>query len=256
MKVVILCGGRGTRLGEETQTRPKPMVEIGGRPIVWHIMNLYADAGFTDFVLALGYKGEFIKEYFFNYRAQMNDAVVSLATGEVDYIAEGAEDWTVGLIDTGDKTLTGGRLLRLKSFLQESGTFMLTYGDGVADLNIESLVDYHRSHGQLATITAVRPPARFGEIVLEEERAISFQEKPQTAEGWVNGGFFVFEAGIFDYLDNDQTVLEESPLERLASEGELMVYKHDGFWHPMDTPRDKQNLEDLWKANEAPWFRP
>lgn len=253
MKTVILCGGRGTRIAEETQTRPKPLVEIGGRPILWHIMNSYASGGFSDFVLALGYKGEMVKDYFLNFRAHRSDLVVDLLAGEVAHSSTVEEDWTVTLVDTGDETLTGGRLLRLRPLLEPDGPFMLTYGDGVSDLDINELVEFHRSHGRLATVTAVRPPARFGAIQLEGDQVRSFEEKPQTGEGWINGGFFVFEPGVFDYLVDDRTVLEESPLEELADSGQLMAFRHPGFWHSMDTLRDKESLEALWSGGRPPW---
>jgi glucose-1-phosphate cytidylyltransferase len=253
MKTIILCGGLGTRLSEETQLRPKPMVEIGGRPMLWHIMKIYERHGFTDFMLALGYKGEVIKDYFINYHARQSDLTVHLKAGQVEYRNPTAEDWRVSLIDTGADTMTGGRLLRLKTHLQSGGTFMLTYGDGVADVNIEALLAFHRAHGRLATVTAVRPPARFGGLRVENNRVSLFEEKPQTGEGWINGGFFVFEPGVFDFIADDTTLLEKAPLEQLAQRGELMAYQHSGYWQSMDTLRDKQALEELWAKGKAPW---
>jgi len=253
MKTVILCGGLGTRLSEETHLKPKPMVEVGGRPILWHIMKIYERHGINDFILALGYKGEVIKDYFLNYHARLSDLTVRLKNGQVDYTNPTAEDWDVSLIDTGASTLTGGRLLRLKSHLQTSGTFMLTYGDGVSDVNITKLLDFHRSHGKIATVTAVRPPVRFGDLTIDNNKVIAFQEKSQAGEGWVNGGFFVFEPEILDFIDDDSTMLERVPLERIAEQGELMAYHHPGYWQCMDTLRDKITLDNLWESGEAPW---
>ena len=253
MKTVILCGGLGTRLSEETQVKPKPMVEIGGRPILWHIMKIYERSRFVDFVLALGYKGDAIKDYFLNYHARKSDLTVGLASNSVSYRNPMVEDWTVTMADTGADTMTGGRLLRLKELLQPTGTFLLTYGDGVSDVNISRLVDFHKSHGRLATVTAVRPPVRFGELAIEEDRVVSFEEKPQAREGWINGGFFVFEPEIFDMIAGDATMLERQPLEQLARKGELRAYCHDGFWQCMDTLRDKHALEELWNSGAAPW---
>ncbi|WP_096697341.1 glucose-1-phosphate cytidylyltransferase [Polaromonas sp. AER18D-145] len=253
MKVVILCGGLGTRLAEETQVKPKPMVEVGGRPILWHVMKIYERHGMHDFMLALGYKGEVIKDYFLNYHARQSNLTVHLKTGKVDYSNPTAEDWNVSLIDTGATTMTGGRLLRLKSQLEGSGTFMLTYGDGVSNVDVTALLAFHRSHGRIATVSAVRPPVRFGELSIEANCVTSFQEKPQAGEGWINGGFFVFEPGIFDFIEDDTTMLERAPLEQLARQGELMAYHHPGYWQCMDTVRDKQHLEELWAAGIAPW---
>jgi glucose-1-phosphate cytidylyltransferase len=251
--VVILCGGLGTRLSEETQVKPKPMVEIGGRPMLWHIMKIYERHGLADFTLALGYKGEMIKDYFLNYHARLSDLTVSLKTGAVDYKNPTAEDWRVSLIDTGEKTMTGGRLLRLKPHLKSGGTFLMTYGDGVANIDIQALLAFHKSHGKLATVTAVRPPARFGGLRIEGSRVTHFAEKPQSGEGWINGGFFVFEPAVLDYIENDDTFLEKEPLERLAADSQLMAYEHTGFWHSMDTLRDKNTLEELWATGQAPW---
>lgn len=254
MKTVILSGGLGTRLSEETQLKPKPMVEIGERPILWHIMKIYERHGLTDFILALGYKGEMIKDYFLNYHARQSDLKIHLKSGQIDYSNPTVEDWKVSLIDTGSKTMTGGRLLRLKPFLENGGTFMLTYGDGVSDVDITSLLAFHLSHGRLATVTAVRPPLRFGELAIDEKRVINFQEKPQAGEGWINGGFFVFEPGVFKFIDGDATLLEREPLEQLSEKGELMAYHHSGYWQCMDTLRDKTALEEHWASDRAPWM--
>jgi len=254
MKVVILCGGLGTRLSEETQVRPKPMVEVGGRPILWHIMSVYERSGLRDFVLALGYKGEVIKDYFLNYHPRQSDITVRLKTGAVEYSNPTVEDWSVSLVDTGATTQTGGRLLRLKSKLRSEGTFMLTYGDGVADVDLKALLAFHRSHGKLATVTAVRPPARFGDLQITDNQVTSFAEKPQTGEGWINGGFFVFEPAVFDYIAGDETILERAPLEKLARDSQLMAFHHSGYWQSMDTLRDKNALEALWAGGNPPWL--
>ena len=253
MNVVILCGGRGTRLAEETSVRPKPLVDVGGYPILWHIMNLYGSRGFNRFVLALGYKGEAIRDYFLRYQAANSDLTIDLATGDVQCESPPKKDWKISLIDTGNETLTGGRLLRLERYLRSEGTFMLTYGDGLSDLDICDVLAFHRRHGKLATVTAVAPPARFGTMSFNGDRVVSFAEKAPSSEGWINGGFFVFEPRVFDYLDDDMTVLEEKPLERLAADGQLMAYRHGGFWQCMDTLRDKNRLEELWQSGDAPW---
>jgi len=252
MKVLILAGGLGTRLAEETSARPKPMVEIGGKPMLWHIMSLYASHGFNDFLIACGYKGEMIKEYFHNYLVHNSDLFINLKDGSSKVANSAVPDWQIGLIDTGLHTLTGGRLRRLRSFLGNQ-TFMVTYGDGLADIDLKALVKFHRAHGKLATVTAVSPIARFGSLGLTGDRVTKFAEKPQTGEGWINGGFFVFEPRVLDYIAGDETTLEGEPLERLATDGQLMAYRHNGFWHPMDTLRDKQLLESLWASGKAPW---
>jgi glucose-1-phosphate cytidylyltransferase len=253
MKTVILCGGLGTRLSEETQVKPKPMVEIGGRPMLWHIMKIYERHGFADFVLALGYKGEAIKDYFMHYRARQSDLTIDLARGEVEYSNATAENWRVSLVDTGNNSQTGGRLLRLKHLLQSGGTFMLTYGDGVSDVDLKALLAFHKAHGRLATVTAVRPAARFGDLRIDGGRVTHFEEKPQAGEGWINGGFFVFEPAVIDYIADEATILERAPLEQLAERGELMAYQHRGYWQSMDTLRDKQALEEMWATGDAPW---
>ncbi len=252
MQVVLLAGGLGTRLSEETTLRPKPMVEIGGHPLLWHIMQIYAAAGCKQFLVACGYRGEVIKEYFRNLLLHNSDYVVDFATGTVDPLTPGRVDWRVGVIDTGLATMTGGRIKRLAGHLA-GAPFMVTYGDGVSDIQIGKLLEFHRSHGRLATVTAVRPPARFGGLVLEQDRVCEFSEKPQTGEGWINGGFFVFEPEVLSYLADDTTVLEREPLERLAAAGQLMAFRHEGFWQPMDTLREKHLLEALWASGAAPW---
>jgi glucose-1-phosphate cytidylyltransferase len=253
MKVAILCGGLGTRLSEETQIKPKPMVEIGGRPILWHIMKIYERHGFNEFILALGYKGEMIKDYFLHYHARQSDLSVHLKSGTVDYTNPTAEDWHVQLVDTGTDTQTGGRLRRLKPLLERGGTFMLTYGDGVSNVDLKALVAFHKSHGRLATVTAVRPRARFGDLRIDGDRVSKFEEKPQTGEGWINGGFFVLEPAALESIADDATVLEKGPLEQLARDGELMAYQHTGYWQSMDTLRDKQALDELIATGDAPW---
>ncbi|MEO8452322.1 MAG: glucose-1-phosphate cytidylyltransferase [Gemmatimonadota bacterium] len=252
MKVVILAGGLGSRLSEETSTRPKPMVEIGGRPILWHIMNIYASHGFRDFIIACGYKSEVIKEYFRNFYYNSTDLVVNLRDGSCSTLMSQSPDWRVTLVDTGLETMTGGRLLRLAPTIGRE-TFMATYGDGVGDVDITKLVAFHNAHGKAASVTAVRPPARFGGLLFDEDRIAEFSEKPQTSEGWINGGFFVFGPKIFDYLENDQSILERAPLEHIARDQQLYAYRHTGFWQPMDTIREKQLLESLWASGKAPW---
>lgn len=252
MKVAILAGGVGTRLVEETEVKPKPMVEIGGRPILWHILRHYAHYGFKDFVIALGYKGEVIKKYMVDYASLNSNLTVRLGTGQVDVHGGSRPDWTVELIDTGIATLTGGRIKRLKPYLGNE-TFMLTWGDGVSDVNLGELLKFHRAHGKLATLTAVRPPARFGHMVFKGDQVTEFLEKPQTMEGWINGAFFVCEPGVFDYVDGDATQWEKEPMERLAADGQLMAFRHSSFWQCMDTLRDKKLLEELWQKGNAPW---
>jgi glucose-1-phosphate cytidylyltransferase len=253
MKVVILAGGFGTRLSEYTETIPKPMVPINGKPILWHIMQRYAFYGYKDFYLALGYKAEIIKKYFLTFSTVNSDFSIDFSTGNIKTHSKKKIDWNVTLIDTGNDSMTGGRVKRLKSFIGNE-PFMLTYGDGVADIDINALEKYHKSHGKIATITAVHPVARFGELQIEKSKVKSFQEKPQVTEGWINGGFFVFEPEIFNLIDNDSTVLEKDPLEKLAKRGDLMAYKHKGFWQCMDTKRDKDFMEKLCASKEAPWL--
>lgn len=252
VKVVILAGGRGTRLAEETGTRPKPMVEIGGMPLLWHLMGVYASHGLQDFVVACGYKGALIKEFFHNFAVHHSDFSVDLHSGRVEFLNAPRNDWHVSVMDTGLDTMTGGRLLRLRGLVAD-GTFMVTYGDGLGNVDIAALLAFHRAHGRLATVTAVRPPARFGDLTLDGDAVRAFAEKPQGHEGWINGGFFVFEPGVLDYIDGDDISLEREPLERIAREGQLMAYRHHGFWQPMDTLREKLLLEDLWASGNAPW---
>jgi glucose-1-phosphate cytidylyltransferase len=254
MKVGILAGGLGSRLAEETETKPKPMVEIGGRPILWHIMKYYAHYGYSEFAVALGYKGEIIKRWMVDYASLMTDLSVDVRDGRVTPIGDhgdGVDDWKVALVDTGQATNTGGRIKRLAPLLAP-GTFFLTWGDGVSTVDLNALLDFHRSHGKLATLTAVRPAARYGHIELDGDRIVEFSEKPQVGEGWINGAFFVLEQEVADYIDGDATQFEREPLERLAAEGQLMAYRHDDFWQCMDTIRDKVLLEHLW-ATKPPW---
>lgn len=252
MKVAILAGGFGTRLAEETEIRPKPMVEIGGQPILWHIMKIYAHYGFKDFVIALGYKGEYIKKYIVDYCSLSNNLTVNMKNGQVDRHDCSDLDWTVQLIDTGLKTMTGGRIKQLAPYIGDA-TFMLTWGDGLADIQLDKLLAFHRSHGKLATLTAVRPPARYGHLELDGDCIKEFSEKPQTREGWINGAFFVLEPGVFDYIDGDRTQWEKEPLENLAADGQLMAYRHTSFWQCMDTLREKYILENCWISGKAPW---
>jgi glucose-1-phosphate cytidylyltransferase len=250
--VVILSGGLGTRLAEETEVKPKPMVEIGGQPILWHIMKHFGHYGFSSFHIALGYKGEAIKRFMLDYQALSGSMSIDFARGQVERHSREYEDWTVHLMDTGASTSTGGRVKRLRQMLGD-GTFMVTYGDGVSNIDVAELLRFHRSHGKIATVTAVRPPARYGGLIFEGDLVASFTEKPQAGEGWINGGYLVFEPGIFDYLDSDESSLEADALERLAADRQLAAYRHDDFWQCMDTLRDKRFLESLWSADRAPW---
>ena len=252
MKVIILAGGFGTRLSEYTEDIPKPMVTVGGKPILWHIMKTYAKFNHKDFYLALGYKAEMIKEYFLNYRSLNADFSVDLATGSLEPYQLDDVDWRVTLANTGLDTMTGGRVKRLKSFIGNE-PFMLTYGDGVSDIDLDALLKFHKSHGKMVTISAVHPVARFGELNIEDQEVVTFQEKPQITQGWINGGYFIIEPSFFDLIDNDNTILEREPLERVAELGELMAYHHDGFWQCMDTKRDRDSLEELWFSGNAPW---
>lgn len=252
MKVVILAGGMGTRLSEETEVRPKPMVEIGGRPILWHIMKIYAAHGFKEFILALGYKGEFIKNYFINYRQLHSNLTVCLKDGLVDVHDGEAEDWTIHLVDTGFKTETGGRIKRLASVIGNE-RFLLTYGDGVSNVDVCKLIAFHQQQGRLATVTAVRPPARFGGMVLADNHVVEFKEKPQIGEGWINGGFFVLEPQVLNYVQDDATDWERESVEMLVAENQLSAFRHQGFWQCMDTLRDVRYLQGLWQSGDAPW---
>lgn len=252
MKVVILAGGLGSRLAEETEIKPKPMVEIGDQPILWHIMKIYAAYGFDDFYVALGYKGEVIKRYFFDLSTLQGSLSIELGNGEIRRHAQQVENWRVNLIDTGAETQTGGRIKRLEPYLHD-GTFMVTYGDGVGNVDLAALLRFHQDKGRLATVTAVRPPARFGGLVLDDGLAVDFTEKPQIGEGWINGGFFVFEPQVFDYIEGDASVLESDTLTRLAAERQLAAYQHTGFWQCMDTLREKRLLDGLWRNGDKPW---
>jgi glucose-1-phosphate cytidylyltransferase len=252
-KVAILAGGLGTRLSEETTVKPKPMVEIGGRPILWHIMRGYAAYGFKEFVIALGYKGEIIKDYFLNYHLRARNLTVHLKSGDVALHEGDGEDWTVHLLDTGIDTQTGGRVRRVAEFIGDE-PFMLTYGDGVSNIDVSRLAEFHATHGKLATITAVRPPARFGQMTFERDQVTEFVEKPQIGEGWINGGFFVLEPQIVRYIPDDQSTWEREPLQMLAAEGQLVAYRHKDFWHCMDTLRDVQLLNGIWAEGDAPWL--
>ncbi len=256
MKVVILAGGLGTRLSEHTDLQPKPLVEIGGRPILWHIMKIYAASGLKDFVICCGYKGHMLKRYFADYFLENADIVVNLADGKVDYINPQREDWCVTLIDTGSETLTGGRLKRIASYIGNE-TFCMTYGDGVADIEPAKVVEFHRRHGKFATVTAVPSPGRFGILELTDNSGVErVHEKPDNEMGWINGGFFVLDPKVLEYIEGDDTIWERGPLERLAADGQLMAFRHSGFWSPMDTLRDRRELEALWASGRAPWQRP
>jgi glucose-1-phosphate cytidylyltransferase len=255
MKTVILAGGLGTRISEESQFKPKPMIEIGGRPILWHIMRLYAHHGFNDFVVCLGYRGYVVKEYFANYVLHNADLTVDLATGTIAYHATNHEPWKVTLVETGSETMTGGRLKRVAQYLEPGQPFHMTYGDGVADVDLTALTAFHKGHGKAATITAVAPPGRFGALDINDGRVDRFIEKPPGDQGLINGGFFVLNPSVIDRVDGDPTIWEREPLEGLAADGQLMAYRHDGFWAAMDTLRDKNILEGLWASGEAPWRR-
>jgi len=253
MKVVILAGGFGTRLSEETEIRPKPLVEIGGRPILWHIMKIYEAAGLTEFVICCGYKAHLVKSYFVNYFAENYDMTVHLGENRIDFHGNPRERWKVTLVDTGLHTMTGGRVRRIAEYLNNE-TFCLTYGDGVASLDVRKVIDFHRSHGKKATVTAVPSPGRFGILDIDSRESVSrFHEKPENEMGWINGGFFVLEPSVIEHIEGDSTIWERDPLERLARSAELMAYRHTGFWRPMDTLRDKRDLETLWDSGDAPW---
>jgi glucose-1-phosphate cytidylyltransferase len=252
MKAIILAGGLGTRLSEETTVRPKPMVEIGGMPILWHIMKIYSAHGITEFVVCCGYKGYFIKEYFANYLRHNSDFTIDLQTGEMEVHGSSAEPWKVTCVDTGDASMTGGRLRRVRDHVGD-GPFCFTYGDGVADVDIAASIAHHERHGKLATVTAVQPPGRFGSLEMDGAAVTGFTEKPAGDGGWINAGFFVLDPAVIDYIDGDDSIWEQAPMRGLAADGELCAYMHDGFWTPMDTVRDKQRLEELWSSGEAPW---
>lgn len=252
MKVVILAGGLGSRLSEETTVRPKPMVELGGKPVLWHIMKIYSHYGLTDFVICLGYKGYIIKEYFANYFLHMSDVTFDFRTNTTKVHQHNAEPWSVTLVDTGEKTQTGGRLARVREHVKDE-TFCMTYGDGVGNVDIDALLAFHRKHKTQATLTAVMPPGRFGVLDMTDEKINRFEEKPPSGDGWINGGFFVLEPSVLDLIPGDTTLWEREPLETLAARGELAAYRHAGFWQPMDTLRDKLYLEDLWNTGAAPW---
>lgn len=252
MKAVILAGGLGTRISEETHLKPKPMIEIGGRPILWHIMKIYSAHGVNDFIICCGYKGYMIKEYFANYFLHMSDVTFDMHTNEMEVHSRKAEPWRVTLIDTGDETMTGGRLKRVAGYLDDED-FCFTYGDGVGDINITQLIDFHKSSGRKATLTATQPPGRFGALGLAGTKINSFQEKPEGDGSWINGGFFVLSPEVINYIDNNQTIWERQPMEKLAKEGEFNAFFHRGFWQPMDTLRDRNLLEDLWDSGNAPW---
>lgn len=253
MKVVILAGGLGTRISEETTIKPKPMVEIGGKPILWHIMKIYSAYNFNEFIVCLGYKGYFIKEYFANYFLHMSDVTFDFKNeNRMEVHGNYAEPWKVTLVDTGDNTMTGGRVKRIQRYIGDE-PFMLTYGDGVADINIDELVKFHKNHGKTVTMTSTQPPGRFGSLRLDEDQVLSFEEKPTEGGGWINAGFFVMNPNVFSYIEDDSTVLEREPLENLAKDGELKTCKHKSFWQAMDTLRDKNHLEELWNSGNAPW---
>jgi len=253
MKAVILAGGLGTRLSEETILRPKPMIEVGGKPILWHIMRSYSAHGINEFVICCGYKGYIIKEYFANYFLHTSDVTFDMQNNEMQVHNRNAEPWKVTLVDTGDDTLTGGRLKRVRQYVSDQDTFCFTYGDGVSDINIGELIKFHKSHGKFATLTAIQPPGRFGALNLDGDRINSFQEKPQGDGAWINGGFFVLSPDVIDYIEDDNTTWEKQPMEKLAKEGQLKAYFHHGFWQPMDTLRDKVHLEELWQSGKALW---
>lgn len=255
MKVLILAGGFGSRISEETSIKPKPMIEIGGKPILWHIMKIYSYYGFNEFIILCGYKGYIIKEYMANYYRHMADMTIDINTNSITYHKNHAEPWKVTLIDTGIDTMTGGRIKRVQEYVKNE-SFLLTYGDGVADIDINELIIFHKGHGKVITMTAVRPEGRFGAITIDDDNKVtSFKEKPIGDDSWINGGFFVCEPKVFDYLDNDMTIFERKPLERMAKDGVLFTFKHQGFWKPMDTLRDKNQLEELIVKNNAPWIK-
>lgn len=253
MKAVILAGGLGSRLSEETTLRPKPMVEIGGRPIIWHIMKIFSHYEINDFIICLGYRGYMLKEYFANYALHMSDITIDICNKKITVHQNSAEPWRISLVDTGDGTMTGGRLKRISPYLEKDEHFCMTYGDGLADIDISALVAFHRSHGKMATVTAVHPPKRFGQIISEDTKVKTFKEKPDGEGGWINGGFFVLSPKVIDLIDGDATSWEREPLERLADKEQIHAFEHEGFWQPMDTLRDKNYIEELWQSGKAPW---
>jgi glucose-1-phosphate cytidylyltransferase len=252
VKLVILAGGYGTRISEETHLKPKPMIEIGGKPILWHIMKIYSHYGINEFIICLGYKGYVIKEYFSNYFLHMSDVTFDMEKNETIIHQNNAEPWKITLVDTGTDTLTGGRIKRIKDYIREK-TFCLTYGDGLGNIDISELIKFHEKHGKYATITAVQPPGRFGSLILQDEQVIGFTEKPKGDRNWINGGFFVLDSAVFEYITDDRTIWEKEPLEKLTKENQLAAFRHEGFWQPMDTLRDKMKLENMWNAGQAPW---
>jgi glucose-1-phosphate cytidylyltransferase len=253
MKAVILAGGLGTRISEETNIKPKPLIEIGGMPLLWHLMKIYSNHGINDFVICCGYKGYMIKEYFANYSLHMSDITFDIKNNKMEIHKKTAEPWKITLVDTGLKTMTGGRLKRIAPYLDRDESFCFTYGDGLSDIPMNELINFHKTKGNLATVTAIKPPGRFGSLTITNDKVTGFVEKPPGDGGWINGGFFVLEPQVLDYIKNDSTVWEREPLEQLAKDGHLNVYKHDGFWSAVDTLRDKNNLEDLWRQEKAPW---
>ncbi len=253
MKAVILAGGLGTRISEETHLKPKPMIEIGGKPIIWHILKIYSFYGIEEFIICCGYKGYIIKEYFANYLLHANDVFIDTKNNKMEIIEKTSESWKISLVDTGESTMTGGRLKRIKEYINGE-TFLCTYGDGVSDININSLLQHHKNKGKLATLSAVKPPGRYGALEIKPDSSVSkFQEKPDGDGNWINGGFFVLDSQVLEYIDDDDTVLEQSPLKNLAKDNQLSAFKHSGYWQPMDTLRDKNILEELWKSDNAPW---
>lgn len=251
LKAVILAGGLGTRISEETHLKPKPLIEIGGLPILWHIMKIYSAHSINDFIICCGYRGYLIKEYFANYFLHTSDVTIDIQKNNIEIHKNKSEPWRITLIDTGEKTMTGGRIKRVQKYIDD--TFCLTYGDGLSDLDISASIEYHKQNKLLATLTGVQPPGRFGALGIENNKVMRFTEKPEGDSSWVNGGFFVFEPGVIDYIENDMTILERNPFENLAKKGQLGVFKHHGFWHPMDTLRDKNSLEEMWSSGKAPW---
>ncbi len=253
MKAVILAGGLGTRLSEETHLKPKPMVEIGGKPIIWHILKIYSFYGINEFIICCGYKGHLIKEYFSNYYLYTNDITIDIENNKIEALSQNSEKWKITLVDTGENTLTGGRLKRVGDYLDEEESFCFTYGDGVSNIDIKELISFHKNEGRIATLTAVQPPGRFGQIAFQRGKVLSFQEKPKGDNNWINGGFFVLDKKVIDFIEDDQSIWEEEPLKNLAKSGQLSAFHHNGFWQPMDTLKDKMLLEELWRMGEAPW---